>query len=174
MRPQSHAVKFYDDASFLVDSVVPFLRTSLLSNGTAIAVLTPKHRQALEAEFGSRFLGTQGRLTFMDGRDTLARFMVDGEPNEEAFLSVFEPLLREAAQVGPISVFGEMVALLWEDRHWQAAVRLEELWNRLAEKCPFSLLCAYPLSGFSRDQHTDSFLDICGAHSRIILTTALA
>jgi PAS domain S-box-containing protein len=61
-----------------------------------------------------------------------------------------------------------MVALLWAGESPQAALRLEELWNNLAQAHSFSLRCAYPITGFDRDQHAESFLKICTAHAGVI------
>jgi PAS domain S-box-containing protein len=41
-----------------------------------------------------------------------------------------------------VNAFGEMVALLCEQGRYEAAVRLQQLWNGLAELQEFSLLCA--------------------------------
>ncbi len=169
---QHHSVKFYEDEAFLSESVVPFLRSGLLAKGTAIAVAAAEHRNELEHELAGRRVTGHGRLIFMDGRETLSRFMVNDWPSEPAFLSCFEEVIAGACAAGPVSIFGEMVALLWEEEKWKAAIRLEEMWNRLAGRYPFSLLCAYPLAAFKQEERTDAFLDICGAHSRVILTSA--
>ena len=38
-----------------------------------------------------------------------------------------------------------MVAVLWKEGNFVAALQLEELWNELQRRTPFSLFCAYPL-----------------------------
>jgi len=40
------------------------------------------------------------------------------------------------------------------------ALRVEELWNNLPKKHYFSLLCAYPITGFDNDRHIEPFLKI--------------
>ena len=61
-----------------------------------------------------------------------------------------------------------MVGLLWADGNRDGAVRLEQLWNDLARTHDFSLLCAYPIGGFSDEDHGKPFLEICGEHSRVV------
>jgi hypothetical protein len=39
-----------------------------------------------------------------------------------------------------------MVALLWDAGQSDAALRLEQLWNQIAQSHSFSLVCAYPLT----------------------------
>jgi hypothetical protein len=51
---------------------------------------------------------------------------------------------RLAAGPGPVRVYGEMVALLWADGQVAAALELEDLWNELGRRLPFSLFCGYP------------------------------
>jgi hypothetical protein len=41
-----------------------------------------------------------------------------------------------------------MVDLLAEDRRFEAAAQLEELWNDLQRRIPFALLCGYSSSHF--------------------------
>ena len=71
-----------------------------------------------------------------------------------------------------LRAFGEMVALLAADGMADAAVRLEELWNRLAATHHFSLLCAYPTSlglhaddGAVRHQHTGVLESVAASSS---------
>jgi PAS domain S-box-containing protein len=65
-------------------------------------------------------------------------------------------------------VFGELVALLWAEGKPQEAIRVEQLWNDLAKSHSFSLLCAYPISGFSNEGHIEPFLKMCEEHSGVV------
>ena len=67
-----------------------------------------------------------------------------------------------------MAVFGELVALLWAQGKATQAIRVEELWNELSEAHSFSLLCAYPMSGFEDGAHIEPFLKMCGQHSGVI------
>ena len=57
-----------------------------------------------------------------------------------------------------IVVFGEMVAILWAEGKHEAAIKLEGLWNDLAETHSFTLRCAYPMTGFSDLAHAEPFV----------------
>jgi signal transduction histidine kinase len=61
-----------------------------------------------------------------------------------------------------------MVALLWGEGNFEAAIQLERFWNDLARAYPLALRCAYPMSGFDREQHGDAFLKICAEHSHVL------
>lgn len=46
---------------------------------------------------------------------------------------MIRPLVAQATARCPnVTVFGEMVVLLWQQRRYAAAIRLEMLWNDLA------------------------------------------
>lgn len=59
---------------------------------------------------------------------------------------MLEPLGRLS---GPIHVYGEMVAVLWDAGQVAAAVELEARWNALASRFTFALLCGYPATSLA-------------------------
>jgi PAS domain S-box-containing protein len=61
-----------------------------------------------------------------------------------------------------------LVALLWAEGKRHEAIRLEQLWNQLAQKYSFSLLCAYPITGFKSKTDIEPFLKMCGEHSGVV------
>src|SRR5207237_5735004 len=86
------------------------------------------------------------------------------------FADVVGNAVARAANAGHSGVraFGEMVAVLWREERRAAAIRLEQLWNELGARVPFSLLCAYPIHGFRNGDDDGPFLEVCGEHSRVI------
>jgi PAS domain S-box-containing protein len=62
-----------------------------------------------------------------------------------------------------------MVSVLCEQGQRPAALRLEQLWNKLAQLHSFSLLCAYPMRSFSEENDGKPFHDVCSAHSHVCL-----
>ncbi len=67
-----------------------------------------------------------------------------------------------------------MVALLWADGSRQAAVRLEELWNRFMKTHALSLCCAYPLHSFGSDADASLFLKVCAQHTPVLPAESFA
>ena len=61
-----------------------------------------------------------------------------------------------------------MVALLVGENNVDAAVEVENLWNKLNRIYPFTLFCAYPLRDFSGESYSDSFRLVCNGHSAVI------
>ena len=50
-----------------------------------------------------------------------------------------------------VRIYGQMVDVLWKNGQQEAAIRLETLWNQLANTQAFSLLCGYAMGQFYTD-----------------------
>lgn len=166
-----HAVQFYETESFLYDKVSQFVDTALAAGESVIVIASQVHRNAIErrVDLSSTGLGSQARFIALDAEETLSRFMVDGSPDPQRFADVMGRVLHRASADGAVGVraYGEMVALLCAAGNADAAVRLEGLWNDLAKKHQFSLLCAYPMDVFREEDESRSFHRICEAHSHV-------
>jgi PAS domain S-box-containing protein len=170
----AHVVQFYEDDAFLLESMTRFVGAGLGAGDAAIVIATPRHRNGLEKRLGARGVDLriarrQGRYIALDAAETLSALMADGCPDEIRFRAVVGETIERAARGGRgVRAFGEMVALLWDAGRRDAALRLEGLWNELAERAQFSLLCAYPMHGFNREADGESFLQVCGTHGDIV------
>ncbi|MFY9530806.1 MAG: PAS domain S-box protein, partial [Candidatus Acidiferrales bacterium] len=175
---RGHAVQFYKEDGILLDALSRFIGTALGAGDAAIVIATQEHREGLVQRLKARGLDTakavkQGRYIPLDAAETLSKLIVDGLPDKVLFADLIGGLVARAKAAAegeqpPIAIFGEMVALLWADCKVEAAIRLEQLWNDLARTYSFSLCCAYPMSGFYREQHGEPFLRICAEHSAVI------
>lgn len=165
MTESNHEVQFYDHDSFLIEILWRHIEEGLALGESVLLFTTFPHRKALVSRLnGHRSLD---RYMEFDAADTLSQFMVNEWPDSEKFYAVMGQLLRQAIEKGNgrVRVFGEMVAVLWEGGQADAALQLESLWNQLAAHHTFSLLCAYPIRGFSSHTHTHAFQKICSTHS---------
>jgi signal transduction histidine kinase/ActR/RegA family two-component response regulator len=174
MGATDHFVQFYEADRFLLNSLSGYIGTAIKSGAGAIVVATPAHRRGLDELMLANGLDVDGArksgcYVSLDAAETLAKFMVDDAPEPERFNDVIGSVIASVT-VGRshISAFGEMVALLWEQGKYTAAVRLEELWNDLRKVQSFSLFCAYPMNEFSGAQLAGPHSNICSAHSRVI------
>jgi len=163
-----HSVQFYDKDDFLIEEVSDYIGAGLRAGHAGVVIATRPHLNGLERRL--KPLGVHpGQYIALDAADTLAKLMVDEGPDERRFADVIGNVIRQAGHDGGrrVYAFGEMVALLWEQGRYEAAIRLEELWNGLAGTHSFSLLCAYPMDSFRNVEHAKPFLDVCNAHSRV-------
>jgi signal transduction histidine kinase len=183
----THSVQFYEDDSFLLDSLTKLIGTTLVAGDAAIVIATPAHRGGLTRRLKALGLDPEisaklGRYCLLDAAETLSTFMLNGVPNETLFHSFMGYTLSSIRPTAEgkrprLVLFGEMVALLWSEGNIDAAIKLEQLWNGLARSHSFHLHCAYPLKGFDQEGHSQAFLNICAEHSRVVPTehyTALA
>ena len=176
----SHSVQFYSDDSFLLDTMGRFIGTALGAGDGAVVFATKAHLQGLAQRLKTRGLDVgvalqQGRYVPVEAPGALAKFMRDGVPDERRFRKLVEGAVERAraavaGEYPRVVVFGELVALLLAEARWEAAVRVEQLWNELVRTHSFSLRCAYPMSAFSTAGHSEPFLKICGEHSHVIPT----
>ena len=171
-----HNVKFYEHDRELIDGLGRHIGDALECGDTTIVIATKSHRELLAEELRLRKIDVssarrEGRFIELDAAETLSKFMVEGEPDIGKFEDSIGSLISETAtRIMPgrcIVAYGEMVALLWAEGKRDATLRLEELWNGLAERYTFDLLCGYPLGAFDRLEDRQLFFSICGEHTDV-------
>jgi PAS domain S-box-containing protein len=162
-----HFVRMYHDDAVLLAELVDFADRALQAGATVIVIGTPARSARLDAALAERGAAgvPKGRLTLVDADQALAQFMVDGWPDEQRFHASIGALMEDAcAAGGPVSAFGEMVATLCEQGRHDAALRLEQLWNTLAQRLRFTLFCAYPWRAFPTSEQSAVFQRVCAEH----------
>lgn len=171
-----HDVQFYRTEAQLTAAVVRFLATGVRVGQPIIVVATEAHRRDFAR--GLRVAGLDmdevfgGRVgIWLDARETLASFMVGLLPDRELFIatvgSVFERLLNKRHYL-VVRAYGEMVDLLWSDGNLEGAIRLEELWNELADQYKYSLLCGYSVDHFLHEAGVDDIRLVCERHTHAL------
>ena len=171
---RDHFVQFYESDEFLASSVAEYLSAGLLAGEAAIIVVSAPHRREIERQLQSRGCDVaaacaNGSLVALDAQETLDRFTIDGAIAPKAFDEVVGKTIASLTTgARPLRAFGEMVALLWMDGKRQAAIQLEELWNKLRQSHAFSLMCGYPMDAFCNSADAQSLHDVCACHSRVM------
>lgn len=170
----AHQVQFYESDAFLLDMLTQFIGAGLGAGTPCIVLATSGHREALEQRLRENGLDldrarAQGRYVALDAAETLARFMGEDLPDEERFVQIVSDVIAglDPGRRG-VRIFGEMVALLWEQGNHPAALRLEALWNGLNVGVPFTLLCAYPMAQLAGSAQTEPFSRMCALHSHVL------
>lgn len=169
-----HDVQFYDDDRHLAATVASFLAEGIKNAQPAIVIATPDHVRAIRDALRVRGVDVDALepndMAWLDAHDTLSSFMEGGRPNRVLFEAtvgnVFEKTTKARRYV-TLRAFGEMVDILWRDGKSGAAIELEELWNGLAARYAFALLCAY--SARSLDPaDLDGIERICSVHHQVL------
>ena len=181
-RHGTHSAHFYSSDDRLVAEIAQRLAATLSVGGAAVVIATPAHRAGFEEQLQSRGfdldrIAEQGRWLSLDAERTLAEFMVEGWPDSKRFSSSIGSLLDCLADsasfnAGPdrplVAAYGEMVSVLWEEGRTGASIRLEELWNQLAQSRSFHLACGWPLRFFTRDTDGTVVRRICAEHDHVV------
>ncbi len=171
-----HAVQVYADLDELAGSVAAYLSAGFENGEPAVVVATREHVTRFAAKLAAagwdeRKIQGDRLLVLADADATLAEFMEGELPSATAFEAAVGGLLDRVAERFPrarIRVFGEMVDLLAARGQLEAAVKLEQLWNELARRRSFSLLCGYRIDVFDRAAQTGLLPHVCAEHSHVL------
>jgi anti-sigma regulatory factor (Ser/Thr protein kinase) len=150
VEPHGHGVVFYSGDGGLASSVGGYLSEGLRAGDAALVLATAAHRRAFAsglAAAGVDVAAVQaaGRLIMLDADTMLRRFMRGGRLAPSLFEAITGDMLAGLATAGrSVRSYAETVAVLWDAGQAALAIELEELWNALAARLPFSLLCGYP------------------------------
>jgi hypothetical protein len=168
-----HDVQFYRSEEYLVRSVANFLVEGIRAGQPIVVIATEPHCKAFAKELTRRGLDPDEVLSgreaiLLDARDTLASFMEGRVPNRELFFAtvgnVFERLLKKRDFL-VVRGYGEMVDLLAKDGNVEGASTLEELWNELAGRFRYSLLCGYSFENFLHAAGATDIRRLCHHHT---------
>jgi hypothetical protein len=164
--PHPSCVRFYEDDMFLIEAVASFVKLGLQVNDTLIVKLPTSHRPDLlklltPDEFAS------AHLMFFDIPSLLSKIMGDDWPNQPKFIKVLGTLIQKSCQPAGLRMLREMLAGLWAEGKYLAAIRLEELWNTLQTMDPFSRLHAYSHSAFTSKEDPQSLRAESPAHAHV-------
>jgi hypothetical protein len=89
-----------------------------------------------------------GRYLTLDIADMLSQFMVDDWPDEALFQQAVAPIVADALNAATslhprVIVCGECAPTLWREGKPEAAVRIEELWDKHTQGQQVDTLCGY-------------------------------
>lgn len=172
-----HDAGFYADDRSLLNGLTHFIGTALRIGNAAIVVATESHREGLLPRLQAYGLDVgaaieQGRYIALDAAETVSAFMVNDLPDPARFLQAADNLIKVAgdaaeAEYPRVSICGECDPPLWTIGNGEAAIQLEQLWNKITNTYNVDVLCAYPLKSLQGSRNSDMFQRICAAHSAV-------
>ena len=174
-----HVVQFYGHDEELAERVTDYLLGALKGDGVAVVIATAAHRREFEARLAQAGVDlvdacARGAYLAMDAAETVRELMAGDQLGSTTFDStafdrVIGGLIGRAGAGGrTVSAYGEMVALLWDDGLVSAAAQLEEMWNELGRRHPFSLFCGYRSDSVTRAGYLDAFAEVCRLHQQVV------
>jgi len=172
-----HFVQLYEaDEVALTKNVGRYLGEGLRRGEGVLVIATPEHLKLFSAHlelqgFDVALAISNRQLILQDAQQTLAQFMTDGQPVWERFESIVRAAMRQvrpAHGAEGLRAYGEMVGILWKARQFSAAIRLEQLWNRLLEQSTFSLYCAYAIDIFGKEFEVSNLDGVLSSHTHLV------
>ena len=169
-----HAVQFYGDEKELFKTIGSFLVEGLVAMQPAVVIATQAHTQAILDALSARHIDVAsarkiGDLVVLDADQTLGTFMANGRPDPALFRENVGGVLEQAMrgrERTPVRAYGEMVDVLWKNGQADAAIKLEVLWNELANQYSFSLLCGYAIGNFYKQ--TSKLEEVVAQHTHVV------
>lgn len=163
-----HFAHFYQSDVSITNLISKYIVKGLNAGETCIVAATPEHIGLIEKNIAASYpkLETRrrsGSYITVDPADMLSKVLVNGSPDRQKFFEVCGEFIKTAAERGNgVRMFGEGTAVLWAAGKYEAAIRLEELWNELADQYPFSLFCAFPMNVFVNLPTSLNAIHACG------------
>ncbi|HUQ83212.1 MAG TPA: sensor histidine kinase, partial [Gemmatimonadaceae bacterium] len=171
----AHQAQFYEDDAYLVTAVCDFVAAGLTSGQPVLIIATEAHcrliEQRLRPDVIQRTAAAHGtRLVMLDAVATLEKILARDMPDVGRFRTAVSRAIEHARggnDTGVVRVYGEMVDVLWRARRYDAALRLEELWNEVARDYAFSLLCGYAMTNFATVTGAQRLGDVWRLHTHV-------
>jgi hypothetical protein len=166
-------VHLFDDAGSVCRSVAEFLREGAINDETLLVVTSADHWETIAARLETcghsvDRLVRSSQLTVRDSREMLNAFMKHQRPDRALFDSTVGALVRELSARGrPVRIYGDMVDALAAEGAYDAAVKLERLWNQLVKRERLVLYCGYAAVHFGDPRSAAALRAICRSHSHI-------
>src|SRR5688572_3341161 len=135
--PCDHLVQVYENEKVFLNTLEGLAGDGFLKGESVIVIATAEHIQSLNIRliqqgFDIDKLRVDDQYIELDAREAARQFMVNNWPDETMFHNFVSSLLTRAQKNNrKVRVFGEIVAILWEEGHNGATVQLENLWHGL-------------------------------------------
>ena len=172
-----HEVELRSNATPLWESLAMSLERALRADLSVVLVAEAPNRDLVHRLLQQRGLDmaratAEGRYVPLDVAETLATFMVNGWPDAARFWRISTELVSTALKASPrkdprVVACGECAPVLLQNGQTAAAVRLEQLWDSLANKQAVDILCGYSLPGALLEHERRAVKQICAIHSTV-------
>jgi DNA-binding NarL/FixJ family response regulator len=166
-----HEAEFYPDDAAFVAGFTCFIEAALKAGKAAIVVATESHREGILQKLKKHGVDIiaaieQGRYVPLCVVDTLSTFMENDMPDAGRFLRVVSDLIAAAAKAtagdpSRVTICGECASILWAQGKADAAIKVEQLCNKVTKQYETDVLCGFSLSSFYREEDKQMFQKIC-------------
>lgn len=171
-----HEAAFYSDDAGFLGGFARFIEGTLSVGNAAIVVATESHRKSLlrklQATGDIEAAIADGRYIPLDAAETLSSFMIDDMPDPARFLKIAGDLILGTARAvkgehSRVAACGECAPLLWAQGNAEAAIRVEQLWDKVSRVYEAEILCGYAKDSFYGERGRSIYERICAEHSAV-------
>ena len=172
-----HAVQLHANDSRFLDDVSRLVDATLRSGEPVVIVTSDATRRGVEQRLQARqtnlaMFTEQGQYVARDSALALSRVMHHGRPDEGRVAAVINDIdrLRLAFPKGPrrrVTIVGDITVALCRKGDFDAALKLERIWNELTRALPIFTVCSYPLDCFEHSAARNQLPNVCGEHSAV-------
>src|SRR5688572_5036033 len=133
--PCDHFLQLYETKDYLLLSLEDYVSTGIAKGDGVIIIATAEHIKALEKKLSINHnlkkLISEQRYRSFDVELRLEQMLVNENIDETLFMESTNELLRfiKPLQGGMVTVYSELVALLWGIGSRKNAFELERLWH---------------------------------------------
>lgn len=146
----NHYLQIYNSDEILLESLEAYINSGLANGDGIILLATSEHlnllKKRIEKNYNVNKLLSSRQYIAIDADMVLSKIMDNGRINELLFTKVVQEIFRDVNKEhgSSIRIFGELVAILWEQGKKNTALQLEKLWDALCGSSDIKLFCAYP------------------------------
>jgi hypothetical protein len=174
-----HFCQFDSDEEPLLSSVVRFAAAGLTRGELVLLAVTPAQSEALVQQLSAHRLDparaqAAGRLRFVNPLALLEECGGGETPDVERLKAGARTLVDSLPRDGnrTVRVYGEMLGLLWQLGHAEAAIELEECWDGFVTERPLCVFCGYRVDPLAYSTYAGPFGEIGRVHSHVLATDA--
>ena len=169
-----HFAQFHRNADTLTEAAFVFLESGL-RHGRSLLIVAPSPRveqlfdRLSSGKLHPKSLVDSGQLAVMDSTPIIEQLVSNGHTEWARFRGMLAPVLSRLAPRGHgTRIYGEIADTLWQAGETDAAIRLEDLWNALADAYSFSLFCGYTMDTHCEHAYTAPLEELGRTHSDIL------
>lgn len=174
LRPSEHTARFFDTEESRAKSVAAFLADGYRRDELLVVIMRLRLWDDVKTELAvlgvpvAAAIGSK-RLIVRDAIATLKKISNHDGPSAALFETVIGSIVRSAGADRVVRAYGAMVDILAQQSEFDLAVRLEDLWNRLARQVPLNLMCGYSSAHFVAAGTQAALRRVCAKHDRVDL-----
>ncbi len=170
-----HFVQLFDSRESLAESVAAYLKAAYEHDHNLLVAAKPANWGAIEMSLDASGCDVAAwlkseRLVVLDAVSVARTLTRNDMPDADRFEQTVGKLVRRLSKNAPLSIYGEVVELYAEEANFAAALKLEDIWDALAETISFRLMCGYSSAHFAAPGAETKLHRVCRAHSHVLTT----